>query len=145
LTAAERDLPGTVIAQLHDARLAEKRQALFYRALAAAAEDAGNGVLSERLNELHADEQHQLSRLTVRLMELGERVPDHGQEPMPAVSLDGWEVLAKWREADEVARYARLLDQELDAKTRHMLEQFLEAERGHELTLGGKWMGAEPW
>jgi rubrerythrin len=135
----------SIIRQMHEARLAEKQQSLFYRALAAAAEDAGDDGLSERLNELHADEQHHLSRLTVRLMELGEPVSDVGGEASPGVTLDGWEALARGREAEEVARYAHLLAEQLDAKTRHMLEQFLEAERGHEATLGGKWMGAEPW
>jgi rubrerythrin len=134
-----------IIEELHAARLAEKQQALFYRALAAAAEDAEDADLSERLNELHADEQHHLSRLTVRLMELDQRVPDLGDEAAPQVLLDGWEALARGREAEEVARYAHLLNEDLDAKTRHMLEQFLEAERQHEATLAGKWMGAEPW
>jgi rubrerythrin len=129
---------------LHDARLAEKRQALFYRSLAAAAEEVADAATSERLNELHADEQHHLSRLTVRLLELGEEVPDLGAEPAPAVVLDGWEALARGREAEEVARYAHLMTHPLDDKTRAMVEQFLAAERGHEETLGGKWMGAEP-
>lgn len=142
----ESGAPGSgVIALLHEARLAEKRQALFYRALAAAAEDVGDADLSERLNELHADEQHHLSRLTVRLMELDEAVPDLGEERAPQVRLEGWEALARGREAEEVARYAHLLNEELDDKTAHMLQQFLEAERGHAQVLGGKWMGAEPW
>jgi rubrerythrin len=135
----------TLTQLLHEARLAEKRQALFYRALAAAAEDARDDALSERLNELHADEQHHLSRLTVRLMELGDAVPDLGGEPAPAVTLDDWEALARGREAEEVARYAHLLNEALDEQTRGMLEQFLEAERHHAETLGGKWMSAEPW
>jgi rubrerythrin len=140
------DAPGAEIVQLlHDARLAEKRQALFYRALAAAAEELDDAATSERLNELHADEQHHLSRLTVRLMELDEEVADVGAESSPVVGIDGWEPLARGREAEEVARYAHLLTHPLDAKTRGMLEQFLAAERGHEAMLGGKWMGAEPW
>jgi rubrerythrin len=135
----------TITQLLHEARLAEKRQALFYRALAAAAEAVGDDALSERLNELHANEQHHLSRLTVRLMELGDAVPDLGGEAAPLVTLDGWEALARGREAEEVARYAHLLNEPLDDQTRGMLEQFLEAERGHAGTLGGKWMNAEPW
>ncbi|HSJ25126.1 MAG TPA: ferritin family protein [Longimicrobiales bacterium] len=132
-----------VVRLLQDARLAEKKQALFYRALAAAAEDANDGALSERLNELHADEQHHLSRLTARLVELEEPVPDvvAGTDETPV--LDGWEDLARGREAEEVARYAHLLNEQLDEKTRNMLEQFLEAERHHQETLGGKWMSAE--
>jgi rubrerythrin len=133
-----------VRALLQEARLAEKRQSLFYRALAAAAEEAEDAALSERLNELHADEQHHLSRLTVRLMEAGEVVPDMSDELVPHVVLDGWEDLARGREAEEVARYAHLLNEELDDGTRDMLEQFLVAERGHAEMLGGKWMGAEP-
>lgn len=128
--------------QLHEARLAEKRQALFYRALAAAAEEVDDADLSERMNGMHADEQHHLSRLTVRLVEFGEPVADLGTETAPAVALDGWEVAARARELDEIRRYERLLRQKLDAKTRAVIEEFLVAERGHAETLGGKWMGA---
>jgi rubrerythrin len=133
------------ITLLHAARLAEKRQALFYRALAAAAEDIRDDDLSERLNGLHADEQHHLSRLTVRLVELGEAVDDVGAEAAPQVALDGWEDTARLREGEELARYTVLKSHELDDKTRHMIEQFIEAETGHARVLGGKWMGAEPW
>jgi rubrerythrin len=134
-----------IVRLMHEARVAEKRQALFYRALAAAAEAAEDAATSERLNDLHADEQHHLSRLTVRLMELGEVLPDLGAEPAPDVLLEGWEPLARGREAEEVARYAHLMNHSLDDKTRGMIEQFLTAERGHEEMLAGKWMGAEPW
>jgi len=51
---------------LHEARAAEKEQAAFYRRLAAEAEALGDDALAERLNGLHADEQHHLSRLTAR-------------------------------------------------------------------------------
>jgi rubrerythrin len=127
---------------LHDARLAEKRQALFYRALAAAAEDMNDDGLSERMNGLHADEQHHLSRLTVRLVEFGEPVADLGTEVAPKVWLDGWEDEARSRERAEIERYERLLREMLDDRTRAMIEDFLDAERGHAGTLGGKWMGA---
>lgn len=133
------------IALLHAARHEEKRQAQFYRALAAAAEDAHDDALSERANGLHADEQHHLSRLTVRLVELGEAVTDLSAEPSPVVAIDGWEDVAREREAAELARYGALLDRELDDKTRMMIDQFVEAEREHAQVLGGKWMGAEPW
>jgi rubrerythrin len=128
--------------QLAAARRAEKEQALYYRALAAAAEAADRLAESERLNELHADEQHQLSRLTARMLELG-RDPDDLQdvEPPPA-SLDGWEDVARKREAAEVGRYEGLLARPLDAATRAMLAEFLHAEREHARALGGKWMGA---
>jgi phosphoheptose isomerase/rubrerythrin len=135
--------PAGTIALLHAARLEEKRQALFYRALATAAETANDEALSERLNELHADEQHHLSRLTVRLMEMGEAVADVGNEPSPAVQLQGWQDVARLRERAEIERYRTLLRRELDEKTRATIEQFMAAERGHEAELGGKWMGAE--
>jgi rubrerythrin len=130
---------------MHGARLAEKQQALFYRTLAAAAEAANDADLSERLNGLHADEQHHLSRLTARLVELAQPVADLSAEPVPAAGLDGWEAVAREREGAELARYAQLLQHELDEKTRSMIEQFVEAERSHAEQLGGKWMGAEPW
>lgn len=127
---------------MHAARLAEKRQALFYRGLAAAAEAVDDADLSERMNGLHADEQHHLSRLTVRLVELGEPVTDLGLEPAPAVRLVSWEEVARAREHAEIERYEELLRAALDARTIAMIEEFLVAERGHAETLGGKWMGA---
>jgi rubrerythrin len=142
---SEAELRPDTIRLLHEARLAEKRQALYYRALAAAAEDVGDDDLSERLNGLHADEQHHLSRLTVRLVELEEAVDDIGDEIAPDVRLSGWEADARAREQGEIARYDDLLDHQLDDKTRHMIRQFAEAEREHAAALGGKWMGAEPW
>jgi rubrerythrin len=148
-----------IFALLHDARAAEKEQALFYRALAAAAEhdgrddarhdarhdarpDAG-ASLSERLNGLHADEQHHLSRLTARLVELNEPVAELDGTVAPAVQLDGWEQVARARELAEIERYTALLATELDDRTRAMIEQFLSVERSHADELGGKWMGAE--
>lgn len=127
---------------LHEARLAEKRQALFYRSLASAAEDASDAELSERINGLHADEQHHLSRLTVRLVEFGQAVADLGAEVAPVVGLDDWERVARERERDEIDRYAQLLEAGLDADTRALIEQFLEAEHAHASALGGKWMKA---
>ena len=127
---------------LHDARAAEKEQALFYRALAALAEERGDTALSERLNGLHADEQHHLSRLTARLVELNEPLADLSHVASPAVELGEWESVAQVREADEIARYEMLLAQDIDADTRAMIESFLEAERTHERELGGKWMDA---
>jgi rubrerythrin len=126
---------------LHEARAAERAQALFYRALAAQAEDAGSDVLSERFNELHADEQHHLSRLTARLIELGQTLPDLS-DAVPGASLETWEDEARSRERDEVARYERLLGLGPDTKTSAMLQNFLEVERAHERELAGKWMDA---
>jgi rubrerythrin len=128
--------------QLHAARLAEKRQALFYRSLAAAAEDANDADLSERMNGMHADEQHHLSRLTVRLVEFGEPVEDLGAEPSPVARLASWERDARVREMEEIERYELLIRERLDARTRTMIEEFLVAERAHADTLGGKWMRA---
>jgi D-sedoheptulose 7-phosphate isomerase len=138
-------LDADTVQLLHAARLEEKKQALFYRALAAAAEEIDDAALSERLNGLHADEQHHLSRLTVRLVELGEAVSDMGSERAPSVSLAGWEDVARARERQELERYDALLARALDDKTAHMIRQFADAERGHAELLGGKWMNAEPW
>src|SRR4051812_11687659 len=57
-----------VVQSLRAARSHEKQQALFYRALAVAAEATDEATLAERLNELHADEQHHFSRLSARLL-----------------------------------------------------------------------------
>ncbi len=130
------------IAALQMCRQAEKEQATFYRALAAAAEDVGDAVLSERFNELHADEQHHFSRLTARLLELGASPAEPGRNAAPSAPLDGWEVLARRRERDEVRRYEILLVQPLDEATRALAEQILDTERHHAEQLGGKWMPA---
>jgi rubrerythrin len=127
---------------LHAARDEEKRQSLFYRALAAAAEAAGNEEQAERLNGLLADEQHHLSRLSARLLELGERLADLSVMKTPDVRYPGWEDTARSREAAEVDRYAALLEQPLDDATAAMVREFLEAERRHAAQLGGKWMPA---
>jgi len=132
-----------VVVQLHAARAAERGQSLFYRALAVAAERRGDGDLSERLNGLHADEQHHVSRLSARLLELGEPLEELPPPALPEVALDEWEPLARERELIENERYSSLLAHGgLDVQTRRMLEDFLGAERHHQQTLGGKWMGA---
>ncbi len=120
-------------------REAEKEQALFYRALAAQAEEDGDGELGQRFHDLHADEQHHLSRLTARMLELGgqPRSLDHLRaQPAP---LEGWEPLARRREQDEVKRYRVFLEQDLDPATRAVVEGILEVERHHAEELGGKW------
>jgi rubrerythrin len=127
---------------LHAARAAERDQALLYRALASAAEEIGDGALSERLNGLHADEQHHVSRLSARLLELGEALAELPPPSIPEVGLEQWERLARERETIEVERYAALLRHDLDESTRAMIEEFLQAERQHAHALGGKWMGA---
>lgn len=120
-------------------RGAEKEQALFYRALAAEAEQRGDEELSARFHDLHADEQHHLSRLTARLVELGHRPADLAHlRAQPAV-LAGWDTLARRRELDEVRRYEILLEQELDEVTRALVGEILAVERRHAEELGGKW------
>ena len=128
--------------QLRAARAAEKEQALFYRNLAGQAEAKDDKPLAERLNELLADEQHHLSRLTARLLELGYAVDDLGDMAAPAVELSGWETIARERELVEVARYEALIATDLDDTTRGLLEDILTTERNHERELGGKWMMA---
>lgn len=125
------------------ARAAEREQAAFYRALAAAAEAAGDAALAERLNGLQADEQHQLSRLTARLIELGETPPPLEGPTARAAVLRGWEADARRLEEGEQRRYSRLLEGGgLDAATRELLEDILRVEKIHAEELGGKWMGA---
>jgi rubrerythrin len=123
-------------------RAAEKEQALLYRALAALAEEREDAELSQRFHDLHADEQHHLSRLTARLLELGARPPDLAGTPTPEHALDDWEPLVRRREAEEIRRYGALLDGELDGQTRALLEGILEVERHHAEELGGKWTAA---
>lgn len=131
-----------MLEELEAARAAEKEQTLFYRALAAAAEQAGDHATAERLNGLHADEEHQLARLTARLLELGvSPAPLEGPSVRAAV-LRGWEGDARRLEEAEQRRYQRLLDRPLDATTRRLIETILRVERTHAERLGGKWMGA---
>lgn len=132
----------SMVVALHAARIAEKAQSLYYRTLAAQAEEQGDDELSERLNGLHADEQHHLSRLTARLVEMGEAVSDLSTAEPPVAALTNWENVAHAREAEEIARYEVLLRHDLDAHTRAMIGEFLESERRHAEQLGGKWMDA---
>ena len=127
---------------LRTARAAEKEQALFYRSLTGQAENADDAVLAERLNGLLADEQHHLSRLTARLLELGQEVEDLADMAVPAVDLATWQTSARDRELVEIARYELLLGADLDETTRGLVEDILQTERNHERELGGKWMMA---
>lgn len=124
---------------LHDARAAEKEQTLFYRSLAADAEAADDPATAERLNGMLADEQHHLSRLTARLLELGERVDDLTDAVTPPAALVGWEAAARARESAEVARYESIPTADLDPMTRVLIEEILATERNHARELGGKW------
>ena len=127
---------------LHAARAAEKEQALFYRSLTGQAELADDAPLAERLNGLLADEQHHLSRITARLLELGQAVADLADMAAPTIDLAGWEAVARVRELEEVARYEGLMAAPLDEVTRGLIEDILNTERNHERELGGKWMMA---
>jgi rubrerythrin len=131
-----------LIHALEEARAAEREQALFYRALAVMAEERSDGPLSERLNELHADEQHHLSRLTARLLELGAALDDLSGVTTSPGPLERWEADARIRERGEVLRYQQLLDGEMDPATAALLAEILETERHHAEELGGKWTTA---
>lgn len=134
--------PKLLLTRLREARRLEKAQTLFYRSLAAAAEDAGRAAESERLNELHADEQHHLSRLTARVLELGGK-PEDLPGGLREVTLDGWETEARRREEEEVAFYDGLLGEGiLDGETREVVEEIRASEEQHRQHLGGKWMSA---
>ena len=131
-----------LISALEEARAAEKEQALFYRALAAEAEDRGDAAMSERFHDLHADEQHHVSRLTARLLELGAGLDDIANLTSEPVGMAAWEAAARAREEAEVLRYERLARGELDAETRALVEEILDTERHHAAELGGKWTTA---
>lgn len=131
-----------LISALEEARAAEKAQALFYRALAAEAERRGDAAMSERYNELHADEQHHVSRLTARLLELGAGLRDIADLAGETVGMDGWEAAALLREEAEVVRYEGLLQAKMDDETRALLREILDTERHHAAELGGKWTTA---
>ena len=129
-----------LLGALQSARRAEKEQALFYRALAAEAEERGDEALSERFNELHADEQHHLSRLTARLLELGAAPDDvSALRAADAAVIEGWELQARAWETEEVRRYEALLEMGADAVTEALLREILDTERHHAEELGGKW------
>lgn len=128
---------------LHQARRAEKDQALFYRALAASAEAVRNAQEAEDLNGLHADEQHHLSRITVRLVELNERVEDlSGASIEAAPAYPDWRPAAREREKAEIARYEEIQRLGLDASTAELIAEILDSERQHVQSLGGKFMSA---
>jgi rubrerythrin len=128
--------------ELAEARRREKAQTLFYRALAAQAELEGEAAAAERLNELHADEQHHLSRLTARVLELGGH-PENLPGGLHEEQLEGWEDRAREREAEEIRFYSDFVAQDdLDEHTAAILQEILESERQHHRHLGGKWMPA---
>jgi rubrerythrin len=126
---------------LDAARLAEKEQALLYRSLAAAAEETVP-ELAHRFHDLHADEQHHLSRLTARVLELGGHPADLSNVSVAAPDLGNWAELVREREQGEIRRYQALLQADFDSATKTLLAEILEVEEHHVLELGGKWMMA---
>ena len=132
----------SIIEMLHVARKAEKEQSLFYRALSAQAEEDNDAQLSDDLNGLVADEQHHLSRLTVRLVELDEVLQDLGGVAPPPGAYPDWKANARERERSEVERYRAFLERDLDPQTRTLIEDILAAEEQHADTLAGKHMSA---
>ena len=135
-------LPRDAPAVLEASRARETGQTLFYRALAAQAVAAGDDDASERLNDLHADEQHHLSRLTARLLELGHAPLDLSAVPAPGGELAAWEEIAREREEEEVRWYEAASALPLDAATGAILAEILDSERHHAEVLGGKWRPA---
>ncbi|MSR36066.1 MAG: hypothetical protein EXR95_05395 [Gemmatimonadetes bacterium] len=140
--SAPSALPSDAAGLLEASRAREKGQTLFYRALAAQAVAAGDDDATERLNDLHADEQHHLSRLTARLLELGQAPRDLSAVPAPGGELEGWEVVARAREEDEVRWYEDAAALPLDESTRATLAAILVSERHHAEALRGKWMSS---
>jgi rubrerythrin len=128
--------------RLRGTRRKEREQTKFYRALAARAEGVGDAETAERLVDLLADEQHHLSRLTARILELGGAPEDEDQEELEDASLKGWEERARSRELEEIEWYESLLEVETDEATRVVFTEILESERYHAEHLAGKWMSA---
>lgn len=131
------------IAVLQEGRRRERAQAFFYRALAGDAEAAGDTPGAERLSELLADEQHHVSRLTARLMELGER-PSEERDVVDVPDLTSWEPVARVREEGEVRWYEEAIRRIDDEATVLVLRGILASERHHHRDLAGKWMPAGP-
>ncbi len=126
-------------ARLEGLRESEKEQALFYRGLAARAEEVGDVDLAQRFHGLHADEQHHLSRLTARLLELGRRPANLDHVVPPETPLGEWEAVVRERENAESGLYRDIPVHELDEDTRALIEEILAVERRHFSELDGKW------
>lgn len=133
-----------ILTLLQEARRRELEQAHFYRVLSGDAEYAGDAAAAERFNELLADEQHHVARLTARILELGGTPQGEGAAPGTAPPLDAWEPEARRREEGEVMWYEGALGGVEDPETRSLLGGILESERHHRETLAGKWMPAGP-
>ncbi len=131
-----------LVAILAEGRRREKEQTRFYRRLAAEAELQGDERLAERLNQLHADEQHHLSRLTARILELGGTPEEFQGRDADAPEGSAWEEVARSRERAEVEWYREALAAEMDPETRALLREILDSEEHHAEELAGKWMSA---
>jgi rubrerythrin len=127
---------------MQQARRAEKEQALFYRALAAHAEQAGDAAAVEDLNGLLADEQHHLSRLTARLLEADQPLPDLSDVQAPPVSYPDWHGQARAREQAEIELYEEMSRLQPDPDTAALIQDILRVEQHHALALGGKYTNA---
>jgi len=127
------------IARLEIVRRAEKEQSMAYRSLAALAEGRGDLELAQRFHDLHADEQHHLSRLTARILEFGGRPVDLEDVSTPAAGLGDWQSYVRNREMNEIERYTELLAMKLDDTTRSLIEDIAAVEAHHLADLGGKW------
>ena len=130
-----------IVRLLRAARVAEKQQTLFYRALAGKADEAAAPEDIEALNGLLADEQHHLSRLSARLVELGHETGAMVAQAPPC-DLASWRATARQREGAEIERYEELLRQPLDEVTGNMIRAMLATEREHARNLGGKYTEA---
>ncbi len=133
-------VPRDVIRFLVVSRRREKAQTIFYRRLASAAESQGDEAVAERLNELHADEQHHLSRISARLLELGEALEEVGGRDGEGATLAEWERAARMREEEEIVWYEGWLDRIRDPDTHSTIAEILDSEKHHARELGGKWM-----
>ncbi len=127
---------------LEEGRRREKARTLFYRVLAVEAGAADDAPAEERLNELHADEQHHLSRLTARLLEMGLHPRALERMAPPEAPWPRWEDAAREGEVEEVRWYEAAVEAVDDPETRALLEEILESERHHAAELRGKWMSA---
>lgn len=131
-----------IVEALARLRREEKVQTLWYRALAARAEEAGEADRAERFNGLHADEQHHLSRLTARLLEWGEKPEELRHLKAPPLPTGHDDEVIRGREEAEIAAYEGVLALDLDPTTRALVEEIVTSERHHARVLGGKWMPA---
>lgn len=127
---------------LIEAYHAEREQARWYRALSVLAGDADNDEDVEALNGLVADEQHHLSRLKNRMVELGVEFHTDVTDFTDFTGYPAWKDEARKRERAEIARYEALLAIDLDDETKEMLRGILDTERHHEKNLGGKYTQA---